>query len=343
MLVSLERGERAVQRAFVSNDPSSVRHFRSVFDELWRNGIDAAKRIDELVRGVERTSVEVIENPQESLRRAWDLIGSSREVLVMFSTPRAFLRQVNAEAFQRLKNVVQSTQAQVKILIPQDEQVITALEDVRKMVPTVDFRIMNESLKTRIRLVIVDRRKSMVFETNDDAKGDLYEAVGLATYTESKSIAASYATIFESIWRQTELYEQLKVHDTLQKDFINIAAHELRTPVQAIINFAELAIADKGQREKYYDRLLNSVKRLQKLTEEILDAARIESGNLHLSNEVFSLSQVVAEVVADEKSGIRNKNLAIVFIPDKRQIELFGAKARIARVIHNIVGNAVKL
>jgi len=342
MLVSLERGERAVQRAFVSNDPASVRHFRSVFDELWRNGIDATKRIDELVRGVERTSVEVVENPQESLRRAWDLIGSSKEVLVMFSTPRAFLRQVNAEAFQRLKNVVQSTQARVKVLILQDEQVITAMEDVRKMVPTVDFRIMNESLKTRISLVIADRRKSMVFETNDDAKEDLYEAVGLATYTESKSIAASYATIFESIWRQTELYEQLKVHDTLQKDFINIAAHELRTPVQAIINYAELAIADKGQREKYYDRLLNSVKRLQKLTEEILDAARIESGNLHLSNEIFSLTQVVAEVVADEKSGIRNKNLAIVFIPDKRKVELFGDKARIARVIHNIVGNAVK-
>ena len=188
----------------------------------------------------------------------------------------------------------------------------------------------------------MDRRKSMVFETNDDAKEDLYEAVGLATYTESKSIAASYATIFESIWRQTELYEQLKVHDTLQKDFINIAAHELRTPVQAIINYAELAIADRGQREKYYDRLLNSVKRLQKLTEEILDAARIESGNLRLSNEVFSMTQVVAEVLAEEESGIRNKKLEIVFIPDKREIELYGDKARIARVIHNIVGNAAK-
>src|SRR5256712_186530 len=238
MLVSLERGERAVQRAFVSNDPSSVRHFRSVFDELWRNGIDATKRIDELVRGVERTSVEVIENPQESLRRAWDLIGSSREVLVMFSTPRAFLRQVNVEAFQRLKNVVQSTQARVKILIPQDDQVVAAMEEVRKTVPTVDFRIMNESLKTRISLVIVDRRKSMVFETNDDA--------------------------------------------------------------------------------------------------------RIESGNLRLSNEVFNLTQVVAEVLADEESGIRNKKLEIVFIPDKRKIEPYGDKARIARVIHNIVGNAAK-
>src|SRR2546426_920560 len=216
------------------------------------------------------------------------------------------------------------------------------MEEVRKTVPTVDFRIMNESLKTRISLVIVDRRKSMVFETNDDMKEDLYEAVGLATYTESKSIAASYATIFESIWRQTELYEQLKVHDTLQKDFINIAAHELRTPVQAIINYAELAIADKGQREKYYARLLRSVNRLQKLTEEILDAARIESGNLRLSNEVFNLTQVVAEVLADEESGIRNKKLEIVFIPDKRKIEPYGDKARIARVIHNIVGNAAK-
>src|SRR5438132_10916343 len=129
--------------------------------------MDAAKRIDELVRGVERTSVEVIENPQESLRRAWDLIGSSREVLVMFSTPRAFLRQVKVEAFQRLKNVVQSTQARVKILIPQDDQVIAAMEEVRKMVPTADCRVMHESLKTRISPGIVDRRTATVFQTRE--------------------------------------------------------------------------------------------------------------------------------------------------------------------------------
>src|SRR2546427_11838716 len=107
--------------------------------------------------------------------------------------------------------------------------------------------------------------------------------------------------------------------------------------LQASINYADLAIADKGQREKCYARLLRSVNRLQKLTEEILDAAMIESGNLRLSNEVFNLTQVVVEVLADEESGIRNKKLEIVFVPDKRKIELCGDKARIDRVIHKIV------
>ena len=51
----------------------------------------------------------------------------------------------------------------------------------------------------------------------------------------SKSIVSSYVSIFESLWKQTELYEQLKVNDKMQKEFINVAAHELRTPIQPIL------------------------------------------------------------------------------------------------------------
>jgi two-component system sensor histidine kinase VicK len=72
-------------------------------------------------------------------------------------------------------------------------------------------------------------------ELKDDTKGTSYEAVGLATYSNSKPTVSSYASIFESLWIQSELYEQLKVHDKMQKEFIDIAAHELRTPIQPIL------------------------------------------------------------------------------------------------------------
>ncbi len=51
----------------------------------------------------------------------------------------------------------------------------------------------------------------------------------MATYTESRSLAASYTAIFENIWKQTEMYDKLKLHEKLQSDFVNVAAHELRT------------------------------------------------------------------------------------------------------------------
>ena len=61
---------------------------------------------------------------------------------------------------------------------------------------------------------------------------------GLAVYSDSKPIALSYASIFESLWKQSELYEQLKIHDKMQKEFINVADHELRTPIQPILGLA---------------------------------------------------------------------------------------------------------
>ena len=66
-------------------------------------------------------------------------------------------------------------------------------------------------------------------------------------YSDSKTIVHSYASIFDSRGKQTELYqqlakanEQLKVHYRMQREFINIAAHELRTPIQPILGMAEM-------------------------------------------------------------------------------------------------------
>jgi len=70
------------------------------------------------------------------------------------------------------------------------------------------------------------------------------EAIGLSTYCNSKSSVSSYVSIFESLWNQTELYDKLKNHDMLQQIFINLAAHELRTPTQSILGYIELAKMD---------------------------------------------------------------------------------------------------
>jgi len=344
ILASIEASGKTTifQNVLSSNDPAYVGHFYRLFEEMWKNGVDARKRMEEIVGGVEHSSVEVVENPQETMRIAWDLIESSREILLMFSTPKAFLRQVGAGAFERLRPTLNKTGTTMKVLIPYDEQVIPVIEKVRDEVPNVEFRVMGEGLKTKISILVADKAKTLVIETRDDDKEGLAEALGTATYTESRSLAVSYAAIFENIWKQTDMYEKLKLHEKMQSDFVNIAAHELRTPVQAIINYAELAAANNEHRDEYYVRLLRNVNRLQTLTEDILEAARIDSGTLRLAKERFDLNAVV-EAAADEvRASCKLKGVSVVVVPSATRRMVVGDKGRLGRVVSNLLGNSVK-
>ena len=84
------------------------------------------------------------------------------------------------------------------------------VNEVMLVFPEIDIRAIEMSLDTSIGIVVVDRKQSLIIETKDDTKDNSYEASGLAAYSNSKYIATSYASIFESLWIQAELYEQLK-------------------------------------------------------------------------------------------------------------------------------------
>src|SRR6266516_7927191 len=124
----------------------------------------------------------------------------------------------------------------------------------------IDIRYIEQTvLDTQATFLVVDRKVSLVMEIRDDSKTKFDEAIGLSTYSNSKAGVLSYVAIFENLWKQTELYEdikeaheQLKMHDIMQKEFINIAAHELRTPIQPILALTEILrsqIKDDEQRE----------------------------------------------------------------------------------------------
>jgi signal transduction histidine kinase len=77
-------------------------------------------------------------------------------------------------------------------------------------------------------------------ELRDDTKVTFVEAIGLSTYSNIKAGVSSYVPIFENLWVQSDLYERLKINDKMQKEFINIAAHELRTPIQPILGLTQV-------------------------------------------------------------------------------------------------------
>jgi len=94
-------------------------------------------------------------------------------------------------------------------------------------------------LQIKVTIIIVDRKYSLAVELKDDTKQASIEAVQ-ATYSSSQSTVLSYASIFESLWTQTGLYQKLKESEEVKDDFVHIAAHELRAPIQPILGLTQI-------------------------------------------------------------------------------------------------------
>jgi two-component system sensor histidine kinase VicK len=199
--------------------------------------------------------------------------------------------------------------------------------------------------------LIVDRASLLSAELKNDLKETSLEAIGLATYSNSKPTVLSYASIFESLWNQTELYEhirylyqQLKSQDKLRQEFMDIAAHELRTPIQPILGLAQLLkeqMSDPSQLE-FLDVILRNAKRLQKLQEEMLDVTRIESGSIKIYKESFNLNELLFNVLQDFRTQLDDDDRIKLDYRSDGDVWVIADKNRITQVISNLLANAIK-
>ena len=343
--VTIEKmeGGKRVESLLISNEPLYVRHFTSLFEEIWRNGIDAPIQIRNLEEGYDLTNVDVLPNTEESLQKAWKLVESAKEeVLLMFATASAFNRQTKMGGLQVLTQTMQENHIKVRILIPIDGSTAELAEQINRVLPQGSFRAMDASLKTSITAVIVDRKQLMLFELKDDTKETSIEATGLALHLDSRTLSLSYASLFDNLWKQTELYEKLAVHDKMQKEFINIAAHELRTPIQPILGLSGVLqdLVHKEPEKVYVETILRNARRLEKLTEDLLDITRIESHSFHLNKDLFNLKDVIAAQIRDYQKQAADGN-RIQFHYDNKDVIVNADKARVTQVIANLLRNAI--
>ena len=212
-----------------------------------------------------------------------------------------------------------------------------------------------QSVDLQETILIVDRNVSFVIELIDDTKATFEEAIGLATYSNSKSTALSYVSIFESLWKQTELYqklkelnEQLQEHDKIQEEFITVAAHELRNPIQPILGLSEILLSRKGiieQDRELLNVIIRNAKRLRKLTENILDATKIESQSLKVNKQYFRLNDIMKNVLADHKKEEENNKqskIKLAYSSNNDNIIVKADAERLTQVVSNLLGNAIK-
>ena len=140
--------------------------------------------------------------------------------------------------------------------------------------------------------------------------------------------------------------EQLKQHDKIQKEFINMAAHELRTPIQPILGLTDVLrdqVTDSHQ-AKLLEVIMRNARRLQRLSRDILDVSKIESSLLKLSKTSFELNEKIKSSIIDIENGHDNessKNVKILFSP-KEPIIVFADRDRIYQVLSNLFNNALK-
>jgi len=206
---------------------------------------------------------------------------------------------------------------------------------------------------TTVTILIVDRKASLAIEKVDDSKTEFIEAVGLSTYSTSTPTIASYISIFENFWSQLELYQKLRANERMEREFINLAAHELRTPAQAILGYTELAMMETDENytidsEKggYIAAAYRNALRLQRLTKEILDVARIESNTLKLNKDRFDLVEKIYDVINDilHAQVVNTKKVnktEIVFNKPDTALFVNADKWRIAEVMSNLLSNAI--
>ena len=125
--------------------------------------IDRIKYIEE---GIESTNIEIIENPRESLRLAYEVVRSAKEeVLRMYPSINAFHRQVRVGAMRLFKEVLERG-IKVRILIPTDEeQIRQIINEVTSELPHIDIRSIDKSLQSHIGIIVVDRKQSLIVES----------------------------------------------------------------------------------------------------------------------------------------------------------------------------------
>lgn len=140
----------------------------------------------------------------------------------------------------------------------------------------------------------------------------------------------------------SEFFKSIQKQLVMQTEFINIAAHELRTPIMPILVNIEMLEDQLGKDNPEIKIIARNAKRLQHLTENILSVARLESKSFTLKTEVFNLNDIIAAVIKDESVQLSNDNIDIVHETDTEDIHVDADRDRIAQVIYNLLHNAIK-
>jgi two-component system, OmpR family, sensor histidine kinase VicK len=328
-----------------------------VFDTFWDKAIPTSDEIQELKNNKpSKPCLKVIKNPEEAITTAINLVQSAEdEVLLLFSSANAFYRRmVLGDGFlilQRLQNTAKGN-ITVRILTPFDKKIVDVVN--RLKTKAVHIKYLPEALYLTVTFLIADRKFSMTAELVNDYTESPADSLGLSTFSNSKSTVLYYISMFENLWKQSDLYEkveylyeQLKNANESQIQFIKETAHAISNPVQPILGLAEVMLSNKNLEPDHIEDLLKIIiknaKKIKFFTDNILETALIDSQRLTLNKEEFDLVESVKDLLKDLKSQIRDKKVSLILKCKEDSILLVADKFRLNQVFLNIINNAINI
>ncbi len=402
--------EQSIPQLIYSNIKEVVEQQQYVFDSFWNRAIPSEQKIREIDYGIMPEVTEIIQNPKEAEKLEWDLLRKAKkEVQIIYSTDNAFYIQESTGTIDFLNQLAEEG-ISVKVLTPTDDYITKSIEKLKQQqqhhrhrsihqyhhnqeeqqknqnnvnndnnINIIEFRNIASTLGIKIKSLVVDRKYSLIMELKDNSKETISTAatsIGWSTYSNSQATVLSYVSIFETLWRQTELYEQLQQADRIKTEFINIAAHELRTPIMPIIGYAEMLeeeleeeeeeLGHNEKRKESLTAIIRNAKRLQRLADDILDVTRIESKTMNINKEQLNLNDLILNVLDDivintkeeelksagdninnnsnsnSISSSNNNRRKFLYKASEEDIIIQGDRIRLIQVISNLIDNAIK-
>ncbi|HEY6587537.1 MAG TPA: ATP-binding protein [Nitrososphaeraceae archaeon] len=253
-------------------------------------------------------------------------------------TTSTFLGNSISKPIQKLRDVMKDV-AQGKFDSKIDVKGPQEIEELAKQFDLMRFNIANTNI--HLNEIVKERTKKI-----ENAISNIKEKEEALEESNKNLVLAN---------------EKLSLQSKIQRDFINITAHELRTPIVPIITLSELLYSkikkenklqknlskENEKKQEFLEVILRNCYRLYRLTEDVLDVTKIESQTLKMNKEIIQLNEIIENVVNDYREIINKKRygsdqVSIVFEPSKDIILVNADKGRIIQVLSNLLDNALK-
>jgi two-component system, OmpR family, sensor histidine kinase VicK len=334
-----------LQQVIYSNVRAILDQQRYVFETLWNKAIPAEQKLREIEEGIDAEVFETITDHEVASRILIDLAKSvKKEALFFLPNDKALVRIDKLGVIDYLIKASQKDDTTaIRIICPLSNENSEVTSKIAENAPHIKIQNGNNY---EYGIYVVDNEKALRAELKVPSADTFSEAIGFVVYSNRPSTVSFFRSVFELLWNERFLNEQLKLHDKMQKEFINIASHEMKTPTQAILGTSGLLQYYPEKKDELIEIIRRNAKRLQALTSDILDVTRIESQTFQFEKARFNFYELLSEVISDYTARIKSDNKTVKLIYDQKDtnhhILVEADKGRIIQVLSNILNNALK-